>query len=115
MNWRYFITFVKTDFMSQVRPKKHLGQHFLNDTEIARKIVSGLVSRNTFPTLEIGPGMGILTKYLLDENPKTTWVVDIDSESIVYLQKNFPLLEDRIIEGDFLKLDLLKELGQEFI
>lgn len=101
--------------MSQVRPKKHLGQHFLIDTEIARKIVSGLDSRNTFPTLEIGPGMGVLTKYLIDENPKSTWVVDIDSESITYLEKNFPLLEDRIIEGDFLKMDLLKVLGEEFL
>lgn len=100
--------------MSQVRPKKHLGQHFLHDREIARKIVHGLKTRTDLPVLEIGPGMGVLTQFLLVDNPFNTWVVDIDSESIEYLKSNYPQLRDRVIEGDFLKIDLVKLLGDKF-
>ena len=101
--------------MSQVRPKKHLGQHFLHDKEIARKIVQALDQRETLPTLEIGPGMGVLTNYLVEDNPGLTWVVDIDRDSIAYLKNKFPELGDRIIEGDFLKLDLVKIMGDKFL
>jgi 16S rRNA (adenine1518-N6/adenine1519-N6)-dimethyltransferase len=101
--------------MSQVRPKKHLGQHFLHDREIARKIVAGLGDREVYPTLEIGPGMGVLTDFLLAENPDQTWVVDIDRESIAYLKSNYPELDSRIIEGDFLKLNLVDLLGDNFL
>ena len=100
--------------MSFVKPKKHLGQHFLTDKEIAGKIVAALENKEGLPILEIGPGMGILTHYLLDRSSDKTWVVDIDRDSIAYLKNNFPGLENRIIEGDFLKLNLLDLLGERF-
>ena len=71
--------------MAKVRPKKHLGQHFLRDKEIARKIVDSLVLENCQNILEIGPGMGVLTSYLLEFQDKKLWVIDIDKESIDYL------------------------------
>jgi 16S rRNA (adenine1518-N6/adenine1519-N6)-dimethyltransferase len=87
-----------------VRPKKHLGQHFLKDLNIARKIVDALpVNGNS--VLEVGPGTGVLTQYLIQEQPKLM-VIDVDTESIEYLKKEFPTLGDKIIEGDFLKLSL---------
>lgn len=89
-----------------VRAKKHLGQHFLKDENIARKIVASLSRKGYNKVLEVGPGMGVLTKYLLEEPSFRTWVVDIDTESIAYLKEHFPALENRIISGDFLKLDL---------
>jgi 16S rRNA (adenine1518-N6/adenine1519-N6)-dimethyltransferase len=92
--------------MTKVRPKKHLGQHFLRDKEIARKIVGSLSLENCQNILEIGPGMGVLTTYLLEFQDKKIWVIDIDKESIDYLHKAFPRLNDRIIHGDFLKTDL---------
>ena len=101
--------------MSQVRPKKHLGQHFLHDKEIARKIVQALDHRSTFPTIEIGPGTGILTRLLVKENTDLTWVVDLDRESIAYLEAHYPELGERIIADDFLKLDLENLLGRQFL
>jgi 16S rRNA (adenine1518-N6/adenine1519-N6)-dimethyltransferase len=92
--------------MAKVRPKKHLGQHFLRDNEIARKIVDSLNLQNCQNILEIGPGMGILTTYLLDFPENKLWVIDIDRESINYLHERFPQLKGRIIQGDFLKNDL---------
>jgi len=92
--------------MAKVRPKKHLGQHFLRDQEIARKIVASLNATNCPNVLEIGPGMGILTSYLLELEDPEIWVIDIDRESIAYLQASYPQLKDRIIHGDFLKSDL---------
>jgi len=92
--------------MARVRPKKHLGQHFLRDNEIAGKIVHSLNLQNCQNILEIGPGMGILTTYLLALPEKDLWVIDIDKESIDYLNERFPQLKDRIIQGDFLKNDL---------
>jgi 16S rRNA (adenine1518-N6/adenine1519-N6)-dimethyltransferase len=88
----------------QVRPKKHLGQHFLVDENIARKIVSSL-SDSSGPLLEIGPGKGVLTKYLLREFPGL-FVIEIDTESVIYLKDTFPGLAGRIMEGDFLRTDL---------
>jgi 16S rRNA (adenine1518-N6/adenine1519-N6)-dimethyltransferase len=93
--------------MNNVRPKKHLGQHFLNDDEIAARIADSLVSVN-HPVLEIGPGMGILTRHLIAKHD--LYAIDIDTESIAYLRHHFPSLQDRIIEGDFLHYDL----GQHF-
>jgi len=98
-----------------VKPKKHLGQHFLTDKNIARKIARTLRLDTYDKILEVGPGMGILTRYLLEETNKEIYVVEIDSESIAYLQKEFPELKDRIIEGDFLKLDLEKTFHGEAI
>ena len=89
-----------------VRAKKHLGQHFLKDETIALDIVKSL-KHTTFYNyvIEVGPGMGVLTKYLITETAYETHIVDIDRESIAYLKKTFPSLENKIIEGDFLKLD----------
>ncbi|RDV11818.1 16S rRNA (adenine(1518)-N(6)/adenine(1519)-N(6))-dimethyltransferase RsmA [Pontibacter diazotrophicus] len=93
--------------MSKVSPKKHLGQHFLVDQNIATKIVEQLtLHHGVKDVLEIGPGMGVLTQYLLQHPEYRTTVLDIDRESIAYLQVHFPVLGDRIISADFLKTDL---------
>ncbi|MBU2949900.1 16S rRNA (adenine(1518)-N(6)/adenine(1519)-N(6))-dimethyltransferase RsmA [Tamlana agarivorans] len=89
----------------QVKAKKHLGQHFLNDETVAEKIADTLALKNYKNVLEIGPGMGVLTKYLLKKDV-TTYVVEIDTESVEYLQANYLNLAPRIIEKDFLKYDL---------
>jgi 16S rRNA (adenine1518-N6/adenine1519-N6)-dimethyltransferase len=98
--------------MKDVRAKKFLGQHFLNDEKIAQAIVEALpdTCRNV---LEVGPGMGVLTKYLLrkDINLK---VAEIDEESITYLQLNYPELKDRILSGDFLQVQLNEIFNEEF-
>ncbi len=88
-----------------VKAKKHLGQHFLNDESIAEKIADSLSLKGYNHVLEIGPGMGVLTKYLLKKKT-ITHVIEIDSESVEYLQANYLNLADRIIEKDFLKYDL---------
>ena len=93
--------------MSQyVRAKKHLGQHFLKDENIAADIVAALPEYNNLHhVIEVGPGMGVLTKYLL-EKPVNTYVIEIDTESVVYLDENYPKLKDRIISKDFLKYNI---------
>lgn len=101
--------------MSKVSPKKHLGQHFLVDQNIATKIVEQLtMPGGVTDVLEIGPGMGVLTQYLLQHKEYTTTVIDIDRESIAYLKEHFPALEDRIISADFLKTDLSKLFPGKF-
>ncbi|MFH1004781.1 MAG: 16S rRNA (adenine(1518)-N(6)/adenine(1519)-N(6))-dimethyltransferase RsmA [Bacteroidota bacterium] len=96
-----------------VFPKKHLGQHFLRDENIAKKIVNALSKKDDYKTVvEVGAGTGVLTKYLLQEKDFETYLVEIDKESITFLKKNFPELEGRIIEGDFLKIDI-KNLFQQ--
>lgn len=90
---------------SQVKPKKALGQHFLTDLSIARRIASTLDPFGSLPVMEVGPGMGVLTQFLLDEGRDIT-VAEIDTESVAYLKSHFPALKGHIIEGDFLKLDL---------
>lgn len=91
----------------QVRAKKHLGQHFLKDEVIAEKIVTSLINQTKYNiVLEVGPGMGVLTKYLTAISKFETYVIDIDRDSIAYLKNHFPFLNNKIIEGDFLKLDL---------
>lgn len=98
--------------MTQVRAKKHLGQHFLKDQDIARRIAESLPLSEAMPVLEIGPGMGVLTRYLL-ENPLVKLdVVEIDSESVDYLHKHYPALN--VIEGDFLQMDLNKLYDEPF-
>lgn len=91
--------------MQNVRPKKSLGQHFLKDESIAAKIADTLKEFRGLPVLEVGPGMGVLTKFLLGEGHDVK-VAEIDSESVEYLKAEYPQLENRIIEGDFLKLNL---------
>ncbi len=91
--------------MQKVKPKKSLGQHFLTDLSVAERIADTLNGYQGVPTLEIGPGMGVLSQFLLEKGHDLT-VVELDSESVDYLQRNFPALERRIIGEDFLKLDL---------
>ncbi len=88
--------------MEKVTAKKHLGQHFLKDESIAKDIADTLNLQGYDTVLEIGPGMGVLTKYLL-EKPTTTYVVEIDTESVTYLEANYPKLHGKIIAKDFLK------------
>lgn len=96
--------------MQKVKPKKALGQHFLTDLSVAARIASTLDSYKGMPVLEIGPGMGVLTRFLLDGGHDVK-VVEIDSESVTYLDEEFPELKGRIIEGDFLKMDLSELMG----
>lgn len=92
--------------MYEVKAKKYLGQHFLKDETIAERIVKSL-SGEYNNILEIGPGMGVLTKYLLqDKSIKTVKVVEIDQESVEYLNNNYPMLSRNIYSEDFLKMDL---------
>lgn len=94
----------------QVRAKKSLGQHFLTDLSIAERIAATLDDYRNQPTLEVGPGMGVLTEFLLERGHDLT-VVELDDESVRYLQLNFPALDGRIIAEDFLKLDLHRIYG----
>jgi len=99
---------IKGDYTSDdmtVRAKKHLGQHFLTDKSIAIKIVDSLEAKKISKVLEVGPGMGVLTELLLKKSNYETTVIEIDQESIEYLKEKFPDLENRIINGDFLKLN----------
>ena len=87
-----------------VRAKKHLGQHFLTDENIAKNIVEGLSYENYKNIMEVGPGMGVLTKYLL-EKEQTIYLAEIDTESIDYLKKNYAKTTEETFVGDFLKQD----------
>lgn len=99
--------------MRSVRPKKALGQHFLKDLQIAERIADTLADYKQTPVLEIGPGMGVLTRFLLNKGYDLR-VVELDLESVDYLEQNFPALEDRIIAADFLKMDLSTLFPGEF-
>lgn len=97
--------------MKQVRPKKNLGQHFLTDLSIARRIADTVDACPDLPVLEVGPGMGVMTQYLV-EKPRPFKVVEIDRESVEYLKGTlFKGDESPIIEGDFLRMDLSKVFG----
>lgn len=91
--------------MRTVKPKKFLGQHFLTDLSIASRIADTVDACPELPILEVGPGMGVMTQYLV-QKPRLVKVVEIDYESVEYLRKNYPDLEDNIIEDDFLKMHL---------
>ena len=91
--------------MNDVRAKKHLGQHFLTDESIAAAIADTLNFEGYDITLEIGPGMGVLTKYLL-EKPTETYVIEIDTDSVAYLNAHYPKLEGKIISKDVLKYNI---------
>lgn len=97
--------FFLKQMMKDVKPKKYLGQHFLCDDSIAQRIVESLQAPNP-NLLEIGPGMGVLTKFLINKENVSLKVVEIDDESVDYLQQNYPALSDKIIAADFLTLDL---------
>jgi 16S rRNA (adenine1518-N6/adenine1519-N6)-dimethyltransferase len=91
--------------MEAVKAKKHLGQHFLKDESIAKAIADTLNLEGYNNVLEIGPGMGVLTKYLL-EKETNVYVIEIDGESVTYLNENYPKLKDKIISKDFLKYNI---------
>ena len=91
--------------MKPVKAKKHLGQHFLHDEHIAEKIGNTLTLNRYNKVLEIGPGMGVLTKYLIAK-PLEVVAMDLDTESIAYLQEHYPQENLHILEADFLKFDL---------
>ena len=91
-----------------VRPKKHLGQHFLTDLNIAQNIAGALTGVDYQDVLEVGPGMGVLTQYLL-QTKHTIHAIEVDNESVDYLNTNFPKLEPNLVFGDFLKCNLAKE------
>ena len=88
-----------------VRAKKHLGQHFLKDENIAKKIADTLTLENYTNVLEIGPGMGVLTKYLIKKKLDVI-AMELDPESVIYLNENYPHNNLQIISADFLKFDL---------
>ncbi|WP_039052664.1 16S rRNA (adenine(1518)-N(6)/adenine(1519)-N(6))-dimethyltransferase RsmA [Sphingobacterium sp. T2] len=100
--------------MSTVRAKKHLGQHFLNDKNTAKRIADALDPSLGFTqVLEVGPGMGVLSDFLLEKEEFETFLIDIDDESITYLQDKYPQLGDRLIHGDFLTLDFNQYFGEK--
>ena len=101
--------------MKQVRPKKNLGQHFLTDLNISKRIADTVDACPDIPVLEIGPGMGVLTQFLV-EKPRQVKAVEIDDESVRYLNEKFPKLRDNIIGDDFLKMDLRQVFdGKTFV
>ena len=97
--------------MTYVKPKKYLGQHFLVDQEIAKNITDGLRIKEPTKVLEIGPGTGVLTQFLIENELIDLKVIEIDEESVTYLNKNFPKLKDRIFFQDFLTTDLTTIYG----
>ena len=100
--------------MHSVRPKKSLGQHFLNDKSIAKRIADTLDGFPQLPVLEVGPGTGVLTSFLLEKDRDLT-VVELDRDSVTYLKQNLTNLQhDRIIEADFLQLELSKLYDNKF-
>ncbi len=103
----------------EVRAKKALGQHFLTDQKVARAIVDALVipseaSVSPFPVLEVGPGMGVLTQYLLERRDIDLKLIEIDTESVEYLLTHFAGMQGRLMEGDFLTLKLEKLFPEQF-
>ena len=91
--------------MKAVRPKKNLGQHFLTDLNVAKAIADTVDACPDIPILEVGPGMGVLTQYLTQKGREVK-VVEIDRESVEYLNEAYPMLRDNIFGEDFLKMDL---------
>ncbi len=101
--------------IKKVRPKKNLGQHFLTDLNVARAIADTVDACPDMPILEVGPGMGVLTQYLTTKNRQVK-VVEIDRESVEYLNSMYPMLRDNILGEDFLRMDLTKVFqGEKFV
>lgn len=101
--------------MKLVKPKKNLGQHFLTDLSIAKRIADTVDACPEIPVLEIGPGMGVLTQYLV-EKPRVVKAVEIDAESVAYLYERFPNLHENILGEDFLQMDLTQIFdGKQFV
>lgn len=91
--------------MKSVKPKKNLGQHFLTDLNVAKRIADTVDACPNIPILEIGPGMGVLTQYLVEKH-RDVKAVEIDKESVAYLNEAFPILHDNIVRADFLQMNL---------
>lgn len=100
--------------MDKVRAKKHLGQHFLIHEPTTQKIADSYTDVFDGPTLEIGPGMGVLTKYFLESDQIDLYVAEIDRDSIAYLKKHYPTLKEKILEGDFLKMNLVNHFPEKY-
>ena len=101
--------------MKLVKPKQNLGQHFLTDLSIAKRIADTVDACPEIPVLEIGPGMGVLTQYLV-EKPRVVKAVEIDAESVAYLYERFPKLHENILGEDFLQMDLTQIFdGKQFV
>lgn len=101
--------------MKSVKPKKFLGQHFLKDLKIAEAIADTVDAYPDIPVLEVGPGMGVMTQFLVAKD-RCLKVVEIDFESVAYLREHFPALEENIIEDDFLKMHLDRTFdGRPFV
>ncbi len=105
-----------------VKPKKSLGQHFLKDEKIARKIVDSLIlpseeqqAGTKTRVLEIGPGTGVLTKFLIEDNRIDLYAAEIDTESIEFLKVNYPMLGEKLLEGDVLRMNLKAIFPEEFL
>lgn len=96
--------------MNTVKPKKFLGQHFLTDLSVAQRIADTIDACPDIPVLEVGPGMGVLTQYIIPKGREFK-VVEIDFDSVPYLHEHFPQLGDNIIEGDFLQMNLHEVFG----
>ena len=111
--FKYEHNYTPKKWMRLVKPKKALGQHFLKDLQIAERIADTLSDYKQLPVLEIGPGMGVLTQFLLEKGHDLT-VVELDLESVDYLEQNFPALEGKILAEDFLRLDLSKLFSSQF-
>ena len=101
--------------MKVVKPKEFLGQHFLKDLKVAQDIADTVDACPGLPILEVGPGMGVLTQFLVRKE-RPVKVVELDYESVAYLREEYPSLEDNIIEDDFLKMNLQRLFdGQPFV
>ena len=101
--------------MKSVKPKKNLGQHFLTDLNIAKRIADTVDACPDIPILEIGPGMGVLTQYLVEKSREVK-AVEIDAESVAYLNENFPTLKNNILGADFLRMHLEEVFdGRQFV
>ncbi|HEX7366719.1 MAG TPA: 16S rRNA (adenine(1518)-N(6)/adenine(1519)-N(6))-dimethyltransferase RsmA [Pelobium sp.] len=101
--------------MSLVKAKKHLGQHFLTDKNIAEKIVNSLIHHKNYNhVLEVGPGMGVLSDFLLQKKEFETYLIDIDTESFNFLRKKYPDLGDKLLNADFLQLNFKDVFASSF-
>jgi 16S rRNA (adenine1518-N6/adenine1519-N6)-dimethyltransferase len=101
--------------MSLVKAKKHLGQHFLTDKNIAEKIVNSLIHHQKYKqVLEVGPGMGVLSDFLLQKTDYETFLIDIDTESYLFLQKKYPQLGEKLLNKDFLQLNFKEVFAGNF-
>ena len=107
-NFKYLV------ILQKVKAKKHLGQHFLTDLSIAKNIVDALTETSKYKkVVEVGPGMGVLTQFLIENKAYDTFPIDIDKESIGYLAEKYPQLKGNIIYGDFLEMDLNDIVNEE--